>query len=171
MNSEAHQSLTQYDFEFAGGKFNSYIFQTTHHIVYEVTFKPSSYLFEPYYSFKDETFEFSILVIENPTAGTPPSDHLIPGTIASIFSNFFSENQRIVVYICETSDNKSAARSRKFSQWFNIYKGTAFVKIDMQMGQDTDGQTFFTSMILRLDNPQMGEIISAFQSLITINTK
>ncbi len=41
MNLGAHQLSPKYDFEFAGGQFNSYLFETTHKIVYEVTFKPS----------------------------------------------------------------------------------------------------------------------------------
>ena len=173
MHKEEHQSsgFKKYDFEFAGGIFNSYFFQTSNEIIYEVIFKPSDYVFERNKSFKDNTFEFSILVAENPTSKNPPLDKLIPNTIASIFTDFFSNQERIVVYICETSDFKAVARNRKFNQWFNAYKGTTFIKIDLPMGQDTQGETYFTSMIIRADNPNISELIAVFRKVIASNQK
>ena len=37
------QKSSKYDFEFKGGKNNSYVFETNYDITYEVKFKPSSY--------------------------------------------------------------------------------------------------------------------------------
>lgn len=74
MPKEEHQLLPKYDFEFIGGKFNSYLFQTQHDIIYEITFKPSGYIFEEHHSFKEKTFEFSIIPIENPNKVNPPLD-------------------------------------------------------------------------------------------------
>lgn len=169
--SSQHDVLQKYDYEFAGGIFNSYIFQTTNGIIYEVLFKPSGYIFKEKVTFEEDTFEFSILLTDNPTNKKPPLDKLIPNTIASIFSDFFHKKERIVVYICETSDFRAMARNRKFNQWFEWYKGTSFIKIDMQMGQDHKGETYFTSMIIRADNPNIGEVIVAFRNLIEANQK
>lgn len=176
MNKEERQSfqpngLPKYDYEFAGGIFNSYVFQTINGIVYEILFKPSGYIFPKKVTFKEDTFEFSILVTDNPTNKKPPLDKLIPNTIASIFSDFFHKKERIVVYICETSDFRAMARNRKFNQWFDWYKGTSFIKIDMQMGQDDKGETYFTSMIIRADNPNIGEVVIEFRNLIEANRK
>jgi hypothetical protein len=63
------------------------------------------------------------------------------------------------------------ARNRKFNQWFDWYKGTAFVKIDMQIGQDQSGETYFTSMIVRADNPFICDVVVAFRNLINANRK
>jgi hypothetical protein len=177
MHNEEHQSLQpnnqiQYDFEFAGGIFNSYFFQTNNGIIYEVIFKPSDYVFAGNELFKNNTFEFSILVVENPTNKNPPLDKLIPNTIANIFNDFFSnQEQRIIVYICETSDFKAMARNRKFNQWFNAYKGTKFIKIDLPMGQDVKGETYFTSMIISADNPYINELVIAFRKFVVANQK
>ncbi len=176
MNKEERQSfrpdgLQKYDFEFAGGIFNSYVFQTNNGIIYEILFKPSGYIFQEKVTFKEDTFEFSILVTDNPTNKKPPLDKLIPNTIASIFADFFRKKERIVVYICETSDFRAMARNRKFNQWFDWYKGTSFIKIDMQMGQDDKGETYFTSMIIRADNPNIGEVVIEFRNLIEANRK
>jgi hypothetical protein len=171
MNKEEHLSSLpntpqKYDYEFAGGVFNSYFFQTANKIIYEVIFKPSDYIFEGNEYFKDNTFEFSILVADNPTNKNPPLDKLIPNTIAGIFTDFFDIQGRIVVYICETSDFRAKARNRKFNQWFDSYKGTTFIKIDMPMGQDAKGENYFTAMIIRADNPHIGEIVQVFRKVI-----
>jgi Family of unknown function (DUF6169) len=171
MQNEELQSLPKYDFEFAGGKFNSYFFQTELEIVYEVTFKPSGYIFEENITFSSQTFEFSVMPIENPKNLNPPLDKRIPNTLASIFFNFFQQNERIVVYVCDTSDMRASARYRKFNQWFDWYKGTSFMKIDMQMGKDTNNEIYFTSLIIRLENPNADEIVAAFRKLIISNQK
>ena len=161
----------KYDYEFGGGIFNSYFFQTINKIIYEVIFKPSDYIFEGNKSFKDKTFEFSILVADNPTDKNPPLDKLIPNTIASIFTDFFDMQDRIVVYICETSDFRAKARNRKFNQWFDVYKGTSFIKVDMPMGQDNQGENYFTAMIIRADNPNINELVQVFRKVISSNQK
>jgi Family of unknown function (DUF6169) len=171
MQNEEHLLLPKYDVEFAGGKFNSYFFQTESEIVYEVTFKPSSYIFEENASFNDQTFEFSVMPIENPRNVNPPLDKRIPNTLASIFFDFFQQHERIVVYVCDTSDMRASARFRKFNQWFDWYKGTAFMKVDMQMGRDSSGEIYFTSLIMRLENPCADEIVAAFRKLIISNQK
>ncbi len=171
MSSEALPSLPQYDYLFVGGLFNSYVFQTRHGITYEVTFKASGYLFEEYNLLQENTFEFSVLVADNPMDRTPPSDKLIPATIASIFRDFFKSRDQIVVYICDTSDGRASVRNRKFNQWFDWYKGTTFLKIDMQLGQDEAGQTYFTAMILRTDHPKIGEVVSTFRDFVTSQQK
>lgn len=166
MSSEERLSLPQYDYLFVGGLFNSYVFQTKHGITYEVTFKSSGYLFEQYTLLQQNTFEFSILVADNPTGIAPPSDRLIPATTAAIFFDFFKQKDQIVVYICDTSDGRASVRNRKFNQWFDWYKGSAFLKIDMQLGQDLTGQTYFTAMILRTDHPMLGEVVNAFRDFV-----
>ena len=171
MQNEAHLLLPKYDFEFAGGNFNSYFFQTQHGIVYEIMFKPSGYIFEEKVSFQDKTFEFSIIPIENQNNINPPLDKCIPNTIASIFLDFFQQNDPIVVYLCDTADKRASARFRKFNQWFDAYKGISFLKVDMQMGADTNGQVYFTSLIVRLENPDAIEIIAAFRKMIISNQK
>ncbi len=171
MQNEEHLLLPKYDFEYLGGKFNSYFFQTQQEIIYEITFKPSGYIFEENAPFQDKTFEFSIIPIENPHKVNPPLDKRIPNTIASIFLDFFKQHDRIVVYLCDTADKRASARFRKFNQWFDWYKGTSFIKIDMQMGEANNGDIYFTSLILRLENPDTIEIVSAFRQMILSNQK
>ena len=171
MNKEALPLSPKYDFSYLGGPFNSYFFQTKQGIIYEVTFKPSGYLFGEHTLLGKNTFEFSVLVAEDNTGKTPPGDALIPTTIAGIFVDFFRQSDFAVVYICDTADGRASVRNRKFNQWFDWYKGTSFLKIDMQLGKDSTGQTYFTAMILRTDHPNLGEVVSTFRDFIISQEK
>ncbi|WP_374758094.1 DUF6169 family protein [Fibrella forsythiae] len=95
----------------------------------------------------------------------------MPATIAAIFFDFFRHKEQIVVYICETSDGRASARNRKFNQWFDWYKGSAFLKIDMHLGQDSTGQAYFTAMSLRTDHPMLGEVVGTFRDFIVSQQK
>lgn len=123
-----------------------------------------------HHSFKEKTFEFSIIPIENPNQ-VNPLDKRVPNTIASIFSDFFNQHDRIIVYACETAENRASAHFRKSNQWFDSYKGASFFKVDMQMGNDEKGEIYFTSLIIKIDNPDAIEIVAAFRKMIISNQK
>lgn len=61
-----------YSFVFIGGKNNLYRFETKSFIIYEISFKPTPYLFDNEISeISKLIFEFSILVFENPNTKLP----------------------------------------------------------------------------------------------------
>jgi hypothetical protein len=144
---------------------NTYAFVTEQGIVYEVKFKQSNYIFAENSSYNQYTFEFVIEVAENLTHKKPSLDSRIPLTIALIFQDFFTLRETIVVYICDNSDSKANARNRKFSQWFEQYNKLSLMKIDFVFG--TNLEKYFTSLIMRIDNPNMVEIIGEIQDLST----
>ncbi|MFD2569742.1 DUF6169 family protein [Spirosoma soli] len=154
-----------YDFICLGGINNTYAFVTRHQIIYEIKFKPSSYIFGNQPPFTEFAFEFVMDVAENPLPKLPPPDTSLPATIASIFNDFFVSQETVVVYVCENADGRANSRNRKFNQWFeqSEQKGLSFVKLDYRFGADTE--FFFTSLIMRVDNPRMAEIITSFQKL------
>lgn len=154
-----------YEFVYLGDVNNTYAFVTDQQIVYELKFKPSSYIFGHQSSFTEFAFEFVIEVAENPLPKLPPPDSIIPITIGAIFNDFFSLKETVVVYICENVDGRANSRKRKFNQWFeqSVKNGLSFVKIDFHFG--IEPEFFFTSLIMRIDNPQMTDVISAFQKL------
>jgi hypothetical protein len=55
----------------------SYFFQTDFELLYEVSFKPTPYLFPSEKPFAKDAYEFSIIVIENPNHASPPFDNRI----------------------------------------------------------------------------------------------
>ena len=155
--------LSSYKFELRGNDPNSFYFTTQNEIAYRVIFKPSGYIFERDPDIQPFVYEISIIVLDNPTGSRPPSDPLVSATIALIFGRFFEQHERVVVYICDTSDQRGLARHRKFTRWFERYKGN-YVQMNDSIS-DRNGIVYFTSLIVRRDNPYMGRIFTAFSDL------
>ena len=160
-----------YDFFFAGGINNSYYFSTDLEIDYGVKFKDSSYIFDGRLDFDVQAFEMVIEIEENPNSIKPPLDSKMPITISTIFKDFCGKfNQRIIVYICDSSDVRQEARRRKFNQWVDIFKGDEFLKFDTAIKEDSK-ITYHSSLIIRSDNPYKLQIIDAFIDLGRENDK
>jgi hypothetical protein len=107
----------------------------------------------------------SIVVIDNPTGKRPSRDPLIPPTIATIFGVFFEQHERVIVYICDTSDERGEARQRKFSSWFNLYKGSYIQFNDSVI--DEKGEIYYVSLIIKRNNPYRLRLMLAFNELVT----
>jgi Family of unknown function (DUF6169) len=144
--AEIEKLKESYKYRFLGGKNNVYAFETDNQISYEVKFVPSGYIFEKGHPAYDYTFEFVISVVENNTGKNPPLDRKLPHT---------------TVYICDSSDDKQAFRFRKFNNWFELFKGTAYRKFDAFF-VDNDGTDIYTSLIMRMDNPNYKVIVDGY---------
>jgi hypothetical protein len=154
-----------YEFSFAGGINNSYYFTTDNQITYHVKFKDSSYLFDGRLDFDVYAFEMVIEIEDNPTGINPPLDTNIPLTIATIFKEFCdSFNERVIIYICDSSDVRQEARRRKFNQWVDQFKGDNYLKFDTAI-EESSRIIFHSSLIMRFDNPYKMQLIEAFVNL------
>lgn len=119
-----------YDFEYIKDIHHSYIFETSNEIIYQVKFKSTPYLFGNHPDLEQEVFELVIDVVHSLIARLP-LDARIPATIAAICQDFFSDKERILLYICETADARHLARVRKFDAWFREFNNASFLKIDV----------------------------------------
>jgi hypothetical protein len=154
-----------YQYSFIGGNNNSYVFETSIGIVYEIKFKPSPYLLAETEEISKLIFEFVIEVAINETGKNPPLDNAVSNTIAAIFKEFFDHNSyNICIYICDSSDNKQDIRRKKFDQWFYKYQNESFIKVD-EILVDSQQNRYPISMIILKKNPYIKEIISAFIKL------
>lgn len=160
---QKEESLFQgYNFECKGGINNAYTFQTENRISYSITFKPTFSLFGEDSILSPNTFEFSILVLVNPTDKTPPLDK----AIASIFKDFYENApETIAIYICDSSDGRQLLRKRKFDDWFDYYQGELFVKIDSGF-KETDGTQYIISLIIKETNPFRTQIFEEFLDVV-----
>ena len=144
-----------------------YIFKTDFEVLYEVRFKPTPYLFLAEKPFSDDTYEFSIIVIENPNHASPPFDNRIGSTIARIFDSFYQDyGNTISLYICASHDNRQLVRYRKFNSWFTTFQKSRYYKIDSPI-IDSEGREFPISIILRADNPYREEIVNSFFDVVS----
>lgn len=154
-----------YDFDFVGGAYNSYYFNTDFNITYLVKFKDSSYLFDGRLSFEIQAYEMVIEIEDNPNDIKPPLDSKIPLTIFTIFNDFCNNfNESVMIYICDSSDIRQEARRRKFNQWVDIFKGDRYLKFDTAI-EESPQITYHSSLIIRFDNPFKTQIIEAYVNL------
>jgi Family of unknown function (DUF6169) len=154
-----------YNFLFTGGENNAYSFLTTNRDSYRITFKPTPYLFNENSIYSHQTFEFSIILAENPTGINPPIDNKIPFTIASIFSDFFENSDiTVAIYICDSSDGRQLARQRKFDNWYSFYSNV-FIKIDGKF-KESDGTIIPVSLIIKENNPFRTQIFDEFLNVV-----
>lgn len=155
-----------YNFLIEGGENNVYSFETKLGVIYDIKFKPSSYLLGNEKSiFADYIFEFIIELVYNPLERNPPLDKLISKTIAEIINHFYlSKNQSICIYICDSSDGRQDVRHKKFHNWFYENKSFGLVKID-EFITDSNGKIFPLSLLIEKNHPYFIEIISGFNAI------
>jgi hypothetical protein len=155
-----------YDFEKVDSEENIYLFDTDFGLSYEIIFKHTPYLFSSEKPYSNDTYEFSIIVIENPNHTSPPFDNRIGSTIARIFDEFYKTNGNTVsLYICASHDNRQQVRFRKFNAWFSTFHDSKYFKIDSPL-TDSESNKYPISIILRFDNPFAKEISDSFIELI-----
>lgn len=107
--------------------------------------------------------------ISNQSHQPSPLDQRLRETILLIIEAFFTANPNILLYICETGDDRQAFRSRLFIRWFNTYSNRdAYV---MQTAEVQEGKTKnFAALIVQKSNPRLTEILSEFDETISILT-
>jgi hypothetical protein len=160
-NEVPHSSA--YNFRFDGGATNDYAFQTKAGYVYLVSFKPSGYIFPQSAAFQNDVFEFVITLTNGQAGALPLADLLIEPTIVLIFQDFFVRRGVVVVYICDSSDQRQAIRHRMFNRWFLRYRHLGFVKLDAELN-DPAG-TIYTSVLLHRTYPHRVAVLDAFLQL------
>ena len=159
--------MTIYQFTKLDTEENCYTFQTIHGYHYEVYFVHSPYYFQDNPLFNQNVFELVIKLSDSEHILKAVRDTNIPPTIASIFVDFFQNHEKVVVYSCDSSDNKQAARHRKFDDWFLKFNDDSFDKLNGIIEDTNYHIRYFMSVILKRDNPFKDEIIKAFEELTT----
>ena len=157
--------LLPYNFVFLDDDLNTFTFVNDHLLTYEVRFKESGYIFPDEPDLWPFVFEMVIVLVDRGLSPKTPLDRRIPPTVAAIFKTFLLRNERIIVYICDSSDKRETIRARKFDTWFDYYQGMEFTKINQNI-IDPSGIVYLTSLITRRDNPLKIRMITAFDKLI-----
>jgi hypothetical protein len=158
------QPSAHHKFEFVGGLFNEYVFAANPGLTYEIRFVPSGYAFARHPDFKDDVFEFIVRLL-NPAAGNMlVPDPLVEATIIAIFQDFFARRGLVAIYVCDSSDNRQAARARLFDRWFENNRPSGFSKIDTKL-RDPNG-TIYLSLLVHQSYPHRDAVVTAFLRLI-----
>ena len=107
-------------------------------------------------------YEFGIY---NDNGKTSPNDIKVKQTIISVIEEFFINNPDILLYQCETGDNKQNARQRLFYKWFNDSpnRDKYVLKVSSIIAEDTVN---FIALIVNRNNPNIDRIIDDFEEFI-----
>lgn len=137
-------------------------FFTQHGVLYAIEFMPDDILMP-----NEDTYQF---MIENKNHVASPRDYKVRDTIIAIVDEFFIKNNSTMLYICETGDNKQAARNRLFESWFSFYRQKSNFCFMSAVVDDADGVPNYTAIILRLDNPRYQDILTQYIETIHLLT-
>ncbi|MBO7045630.1 MAG: hypothetical protein J6W38_04670 [Prevotella sp.] len=135
------------------GDFN---FQTDFDVLYRISFRIEQTIWS------DGAYEFSII---NQNQKSSPNDKKVRETIFIIIEEFFASNPDILLYQCETGDNRQSMRDRLFLRWFKEYEHSDryYIKVSTITAEKV---TNYTAMIVQKTNPQLETIIKDFDEFI-----
>lgn len=161
--SDEEPPLSSYNFDFAGGDFNSYLFVTLRGITYEVQFIPTPYLFGPNFVLADELVELVIKVAYNPLDRRPPSDPLVGPTVAAIIGDFYRKSSlTVTIFLCDTTDRRHKARWRKFNSWYVEFAESNYIRIDDSVKDAKQEVVYYCAVMVKHGNPYLREVGLAF---------
>ena len=129
-----------------------FVFNTIHGLRYEVRF------FEEQPIGGCETWQFSFAKANSEPA---PEDPYVRFTLFTIIDEFFLENQDVLLYVCDTSDSREAARNRLFIRWFKQSAQPDRFTI-RSANTVIEGQGFYAAIIVENSNPLLTDITADF---------
>ena len=99
-----------------------------------------------------------------------PNDSKLKNTLYRLVEAFFEANPDILLYICETGDDKQRFRNRLFVRWFNNYsRRDEFV---LKTAEVLDESVVnFAAMIVQRSNPRLNGILNDFDETIALLQK
>ncbi len=136
---------------------NIYYFETDHGVKFKIFFGDDA----PIWKSGAYTFD-----IQNTNHKTSPNDEKVKKTIISIIEEFFKYNADILLYICETGDNKQAMRNRLFVRWFNEYNFQKDFVLRTAMVKDGKQENFAAIIVQRI-HPDLESILMTFDETIS----
>lgn len=144
----------------------SYTFITEHNIQYVVRYVCSTdYYFDNSSDIGDtEILEFQFVPIEKGIKLV--RDLRIAETLATSMKNVLRLRKNAILYICDKSDGKQAARSKLFHKWYKKYSWEMIEKLDGKLVNPNSPESEYVSLIINAENPYADNIIEAFSFIM-----
>ena len=143
----------------------TYEFNTANGIEYLCSFLSFSEYFSNRPDIAPYFFSFN-LELKDKNAKLPHGiDKRIADTIIIIVGDFLNAQINAVVYVCDNSDGREAARSRKFLSWFDYYEHPSTKIIQVSNNFDAGGLFIYTTLLVHKKNKRIKDIILAYLDL------
>lgn len=135
----------------------SYGFKTDYGVLFRIVFIDDQTIW------KSGAYELAVL---NENNRPSPNDGKVRKTIFAIIEEFFACNPDILLYQCETGDNRQAIRDRLFLRWFQEYEHRSeyVVKVSEIVAE---GMSNYAAIIVQKSNPSLQAILDDFNSFVT----
>ncbi len=135
-----------------------YCFETIHGLHYEIRF------FEERPIGGCETYQFSFTKAEESQVSQDP---YVRFTLFAIIDEFFITNEDVMLYICDTSDRREAARNRLFVRWFR--QSAEPNRFTIRTANATiEGQGIYAAIIVENSNSKLKAITADFEETAAI---
>lgn len=92
-------------------------------------------------------------------------DKRIADTIITIVGDFLNSKTNAVVYVCDNSDGREAARSRKFLSWFDYYEHPSSDIIQVSSNFHAGNMFIYSSLLVHKKNKRFTDLILAYLDL------
>lgn len=119
-------------------------------------------MFEDYPQIAPNVYMFNIDVIKG-DSNDSVTDERIGLTVLHVFNSFFQKLKNVVIYVCDSLDERQLARKRKFDRWFWKYNDGSLMKEDDIA--IVEGTEIYNSLIIHKQNEHLREIILAYKEL------
>jgi Family of unknown function (DUF6169) len=96
-------------------------------------------------------------------------DKRIAATVTTILKAFLNEKENVVVYICDTSDNREKARFHKFINWFKAYNDGSIIQLRRVI--HAGNTNILNALLIHKENPLLNDFIEAYEILTGIYNK
>lgn len=110
-----------------------------------------------------ETYQFVIVNMDNKKS---PRDVKLRDTVMSVLQVFFELNNHVMLYICETGDNKQAMRSHLFNYWAEQFIIRNKIYTTTVSLPDEEGVMNYATLCLRVDHPDFINVVNEFSELV-----
>lgn len=132
---------------------SEYLFKTDFGGLFNVAFSENDIIWSK------GAYEFGLFNLKGESS---PNDIKLKQTIIAVIEEFFHDNPNVLLYQCETGDNRQAMRARLFRHWFEKYekKDRYFIKVVMIKDENVEN---YDAIIVRRDNPDFEAIVSEFE--------
>ncbi len=155
LSIDAINSRAPYKVEQTGENF--FMFVTKYKVVYSVGFMQDVSFY------KEGVYQF---YLNNLSGRTSRVDNDIKETVRVIIEEFFAQEESVMLYICDTTDMRQEYRDRLFKIWFHTYEQNDAYALFSE-GMKIDNVHYFSSILLRKDNPRNWKVLQAFHNFVT----
>lgn len=139
-----------------------YFFTTDLGIRYRIVFDDLDEIFSQYPTLQGRVFSYSFYP-QGQILEKSKLDSRIKQTVAYSISNFFSKYDNLIVFVCDSSDERELCRKKLFDRWFSEFNNGVLEKYDGTVG--SGDYVILNTIIMRADLNDKSFVIEIFELL------